>query len=1033
MAFDASKREILHKLQQVIDKSPKGSVDAPIVDMIERLNAHPDFVTCSSCSGRIAVFCGVAQSEDEDSHLITKGGKWLVSSHAPVSFEEFHDSVLADPAILQGLVIFKHEPFIMHVQCRDENAARVLLQCGLACGFRESGIVLGNKRTMVAIRTTANAMEIPIAHQGKLMVDTAYLKWILDIANEKFHANRVKTDKLFAAMLTTLFQPTATNLTSIAAGSMPSLSVSRVGHASVIRENRVFIIGGQGPTATNTGRLSDLVLLDTVSNQLSLSMPLTLPARMYHSAVSHPIHRDAVVVFGGRASPSKAFGELWLVNSNGESVQLEAAGSAPDARWSHTSVLVGNKMIVFGGRNASHVFNDVYILSFESTPPTWRAVGSVDLGRFRHAAVAVQKQVFVFGGYQNLDSSHEIDMNSCQVFDTVTETWSTQTLKGDVPSPRASAAVCVIEEQHVVLTGGSSSTAQCHQDIYTLDLRTRTWKSRPALDLDAMLVNHTLAYDSTKKTIFVLGGGCQCFGFGAIYSPTYAITVESKAVETTPTHHQVATSTKKASNQDQLVVVIPKPQVKATKTLLESLQFYDKSRRIQPLDGKANGQYFTVPVFDNIKAQVPPALKEYSITPVQLATAPPSHEDEVTSIAQPDAAVQPEDGAANLENVESPKIDEPLFAVVVGKDQVKTIKTHLELLSLYDKSRRIHPHDSDGLFAVPVLTSSFPLSDPIIGELEVILNTSCEVKPVLNPAVVVLDLLKSFATRHDLASVPTKIEFVADVLVLPKNTCLEPAWNSEDATQLWQDVCEKSPISVKRIARSADVDLSEKRQSHVELLYVHPSFVVPTRGVGWVEVRENGLKYAWDIQKVMFSSGNVTEKARMAKIGCAGETIVDMYAGIGYYVIPFLVHGKAAHVHALEWNPDSVDALRYNLERNRVSSRCTVYPGDNRISGPTLGAIADRVNLGLLPKSEHGWPVAVQVLKPSGGWLHVHENVAVEDITAWQEHVVKSIQELGRSIGKHWKVECAHLERVKSYAPKVYHLVADIHCTPLET
>ena len=44
MAFDASKREILHKLQQVIDKSPKGSVDAPIVDMIERLNAHPDYV-----------------------------------------------------------------------------------------------------------------------------------------------------------------------------------------------------------------------------------------------------------------------------------------------------------------------------------------------------------------------------------------------------------------------------------------------------------------------------------------------------------------------------------------------------------------------------------------------------------------------------------------------------------------------------------------------------------------------------------------------------------------------------------------------------------------------------------------------------------------------------------------------------------------------------------------------------------------------------------------------------------------------------
>jgi hypothetical protein len=29
---------------------------------------------------------------------------------------------------------------------------------------------------------------------------------------------------------------------------------------------------------------------------------------------------------------------------------------------------------------------------------------------------------------------------------------------------------------------------------------------------------------------------------------------------------------------------------------------------------------------------------------------------------------------------------------------------------------------------------------------------------------------------------------------------------------------------------------------------------------------------------------------------------VDLYAGIGYYVVPFLVHHKVKHVHACEWN-----------------------------------------------------------------------------------------------------------------------------------
>ena len=38
--------------------------------------------------------------------------------------------------------------------------------------------------------------------------------------------------------------------------------------------------------------------------------------------------------------------------------------------------------------------------------------------------------------------------------------------------------------------------------------------------------------------------------------------------------------------------------------------------------------------------------------------------------------------------------------------------------------------------------------------------------------------------------------------------------------------------------------------------------------------------------------------------------------------------------------------------------------------------MADRVNLGLIPSSEAGWPVACMALKPcTGGILHIHENV----------------------------------------------------------
>lgn len=52
--------------------------------------------------------------------------------------------------------------------------------------------------------------------------------------------------------------------------------------------------------------------------------------------------------------------------------------------------------------------------------------------------------------------------------------------------------------------------------------------------------------------------------------------------------------------------------------------------------------------------------------------------------------------------------------------------------------------------------------------------------------------------------------------------------------------------------------------------------------------------------------------------------------GIGYFTLPYLVHAQASHVHACEWNPDAVEALKKNLSSNGVSDRCTIHQGDNR-------------------------------------------------------------------------------------------------------
>ena len=66
-------------------------------------------------------------------------------------------------------------------------------------------------------------------------------------------------------------------------------------------------------------------------------------------------------------------------------------------------------------------------------------------------------------------------------------------------------------------------------------------------------------------------------------------------------------------------------------------------------------------------------------------------------------------------------------------------------------------------------------------------------------------------------------------------------------------------------------------------------------------------------------------------------------------------------VYACEWNPNALEALRRNLERNGVAEWCEVLPGDCRETAPKK--VADRVMLGLLPSSTCGWGTAVAALK----------------------------------------------------------------------
>lgn len=327
----------------------------------------------------------------------------------------------------------------------------------------------------------------------------------------------------------------------------------------------------------------------------------------------------------------------------------------------------------------------------------------------------------------------------------------------------------------------------------------------------------------------------------------------------------------------------------------------------------------------------------------------------------------------------------------------------------------------------------------------------------VDPNAQALAFLSSFARDHQPQlpeeSLPSKFELVGDVLMIPETAFTADGWLNfvtniadDNVIAFWTQLA--AFFGVSRVARKAIVDSGEMRESKVRLLLPpvgrpneneSTSAVLHGPGsVGWVWVTENGIKYGFDITRVMFCSGNVTERMRMGRVKAADQVIVDLYCGIGYYTVPFLVHAGAKHVYACEWNPNSILALRANLHANKVSpSRYTVFEGDNNLTvhNPEnhLVDAADRVCLGLLPSSTKGWPLAVLCLnKVRGGILHVHENVLIAELDSWTANCVATFEKYFVELtNTEMRVTVAHREIVKNYAPRVVHIVLDLLCEPI--
>ncbi len=191
------------------------------------------------------------------------------------------------------------------------------------------------------------------------------------------------------------------------------------------------------------------------------------------------------------------------------------------------------------------------------------------------------------------------------------------------------------------------------------------------------------------------------------------------------------------------------------------------------------------------------------------------------------------------------------------------------------------------------------------------------------------------------------------------------------------------------------------------------------------EVMEHGVRWRFDAARVMFAAGNRTERRRAGALTRPGETVVDLFAGIGYFAIPAAVSGNAARVVAVEKNPVAYRYLLENVAWNGVVDRVDCLWGENR-TVPLDPHRADRVFLGYLPDAVPWVARAVDLVRSQGGWLHVHTVADAREARNDARHRVEAaVAAAGAAV-----LETPHAREVKPYGPGRTHVVVDVRLKP---
>ncbi|KAL7480094.1 hypothetical protein ACHAW6_005799 [Cyclotella cf. meneghiniana] len=221
------------------DKSPKGSVDAKILPLVDLINRHPEYVTLSSCSGRVALFDPGVQDDDDDddrerrrhddesndpdhndddlrgarANERTSGkgrGKWLFVTHdiLPNLGPQILRSLAEAASTGRRTLSLKHEPPLLHVAASSLSSGKRMLRLLKSdCAMRESGLVVTDARVTVEVRSAGGSLAVPVFVNGaaEIRPEREYVLELARVMNERMVRNERLLERMYRVLERELF------------------------------------------------------------------------------------------------------------------------------------------------------------------------------------------------------------------------------------------------------------------------------------------------------------------------------------------------------------------------------------------------------------------------------------------------------------------------------------------------------------------------------------------------------------------------------------------------------------------------------------------------------------------------------------------------------------------------------------------------------------------------------------------------------------------------------------------------------------